>query len=160
MIIRSFPELQYTRMTPPPCVACVSITPASVFPVQIPEEVWKTAEDRALAKRDEWGNPGERRCAAVYRNTFGHYMEFTFILSEYVRVSNFEAPTSRDGGIFATKRATNNTTQTVHPCTQQEPGDQHCCNTRLGRLTQFNVEEIHKCGILCAVVGDITKSLS
>ena len=27
--------------------------------VKIPEEVWKKEEDRALAKRDGWGRPGE-----------------------------------------------------------------------------------------------------
>ena len=31
-----------------------------VLIVQLPEKVWKTAADIAIAKRDEWGNPGER----------------------------------------------------------------------------------------------------
>lgn len=50
--------------------------PLRALTVQLPEKVWKTAEDRAMAKRDMWGNPGERCCAAVYRRAFQSVHEF------------------------------------------------------------------------------------
>eukprot|EP00904_Undaria_pinnatifida_P006106 jgi/Undpi1/2625/HiC_scaffold_13.g06004.m1 len=47
--------------------------PDALESVQIPEEVWKTAEDRAQAKRDEWGNPGALG--------WGHNMKFNMGLN-------------------------------------------------------------------------------
>ncbi|CAM9249183.1 unnamed protein product [Laminaria digitata] len=47
--------------------------PDALESVQLPEKVWKTAEDIALAKRDEWGNPGALG--------WGHNMKFNMGLN-------------------------------------------------------------------------------
>lgn len=68
---------------PAPVIAALRYLVAPIIPrrqipdalesVQLPEKVWKTAEDRAMAKRDMWGNPGALG--------WGHNMKFNMGLN-------------------------------------------------------------------------------